>query len=45
MAGGAFDGLLATIVAMDDRDRLTVLMQLLNRAVKIKVDALGVMAT
>jgi transcriptional antiterminator RfaH len=45
MAGGAFDGLLATIISMDERDRLTVLMQLLNRAVRIKVDALGVTAT
>ena len=45
MTGGAFDGLLATIISMDERDRLTVLMQLLNRAVKIKVDALGVSAT
>lgn len=38
LAGGAFDGLVATIVDMDDRDRLTVLMDLLNRPVKVKVD-------
>ena len=38
LAGGAFDGLVATIIEMDDRDRLTVLMDLLNRPVKVKVD-------
>jgi transcriptional antiterminator RfaH len=38
MAGGVFDGLVATIIEMDDRDRLTVLMDLLSRPVKVKVD-------
>jgi len=38
MAGGAFDGLVATIVEMHERDRLTVLMQLLSQAVKVKID-------
>ncbi len=38
MAGGAFDGLIATIIEMDDNDRLTVLMDLLSRPVKVKVD-------
>ena len=38
LAGGAFDGLVATIIEMDDRDRLVVLMDLLNRPVKVKVD-------
>lgn len=35
---GAFDGLVATIIEMDERDRLVVLMDLLNRPVKVKVD-------
>jgi len=38
MAGGAFDGLVATIVEMREKDRLTVLMQLLSRAVKVEID-------
>ena len=38
LSGGAFDGMVATIIAMDERDRLTVLMDLLNRPVKVKVD-------
>ena len=36
--GGAFDGLVATIIEMHERDRLTVLMQLLSRVVKVRVD-------
>lgn len=39
MAGGAFDGLAATIVAMHEKDRLTVLMQMLSRPVKVEVGA------
>ena len=38
LSGGAFDGMVATIIAMDERDRLTVLMDLLNRPVRVKVD-------
>jgi transcriptional antiterminator RfaH len=38
MAGGAFDGLVATIVEMHEKERLTVLMQLLSQAVKVKID-------
>lgn len=38
MAGGAFDGLVATIIDMDEGDRLTVLMNLLNRPVKVKIE-------
>ncbi len=38
LSGGAFDGMVATIIAMDERDRLTVLMDLLNRPVKVKID-------
>jgi transcriptional antiterminator RfaH len=44
MAGGSFDGLVATIIAMDEKDRLMVLMDLLNRPVKVKVDASKVRA-
>lgn len=36
---GPFDGLVATIVEMDERDRLVVLMDFLNRPVKVTVDA------
>lgn len=36
---GAFEGLLATIIDMDEKDRLVVLMDLLNRPVKVRVDA------
>ena len=39
MAGGPFDGLVATIIEMDDRERLTVLMAMLNGQVKVKVGA------
>jgi transcriptional antiterminator RfaH len=37
MAGGAFDGLIATILERDGKDRLIVLMDLLNRPTKVKV--------
>lgn len=36
--GGAFDGLVATIVEMHEPDRLTVLMQLLSRPVKVRLE-------
>ena len=39
MAGGAFDGLIVTILEMDEKDRLVVLMDLLNRPTKVRVDA------
>jgi transcriptional antiterminator RfaH len=39
VAGGAFDGLVATIIEMDEKDRLVVLMSLLNRQVKATVTA------
>ena len=38
VAGGPFDGIVATIVGMHERDRLTVLMDLLSRAVKVSID-------
>jgi transcriptional antiterminator RfaH len=39
MAGGVFDGLIATILEMDEKLRLVVLMDLLNRSTKVRVDA------
>ena len=39
LSGGAFDSLVATIVEMDEKDRLVVLMDLLSRPVKVKVEA------
>ena len=39
MVGGAFDGLIATILECDEKDRLVVLMDLLNRPTKVRVDA------
>lgn len=44
IAGGAFDSLVATIIEMDERDRLVVLMDLLNNKVRVKVEASGVAA-
>lgn len=38
LSGGAFDGLVATIIEMHERDRLTVLMNLLNRPVKVELE-------
>jgi transcriptional antiterminator RfaH len=45
LSGGPFDGLVATIIDMSERDRLIVLMDLLSRPVKVMVDASNVMAT
>lgn len=39
IAGGAFDGLIATIIDMDERDRIVVLMEMLNQAVNVKLSA------
>lgn len=39
LAGGAFDGLVATILSMDEKSRLVVLLDMLNRPVKVKVEA------
>lgn len=44
MSGGAFDGLVATIVAMGEKERLVVLMDILNRSVKIKTEARNIVA-
>lgn len=45
MRGGPFDGLVATIIDMDEKDRLMVLMDLLNQGVKVKVTASSVSAS
>jgi transcriptional antiterminator RfaH len=39
VAAGPFSGLLGTIIDMDDKERLVVLMNLLNRPVKVQVAA------
>jgi hypothetical protein len=39
LAGGPFDGLIGTIIEMDEKERLTVLMDLLNGRVKVNVEA------
>ncbi len=44
ISGGAFDGLVATIIKMNEKDRLIVLMNLLNRPVKVKLEANSVAA-
>jgi transcriptional antiterminator RfaH len=44
ISGGPFDGLAATIIEMDEKDRLVVLMRLLNQSVNVKVAARDVCA-
>ena len=39
VADGSFSGIGGTIIKMDDKDRLVVLMNLLNRTVKVQVAA------
>jgi transcriptional antiterminator RfaH len=43
MAGGVFDGLIATILELDEKDRLVVLMDLLNRPTRVRVEAHAVL--
>jgi transcriptional antiterminator RfaH len=38
LTGGPFDNLIGTIVEMDERERLTVLMNLLNGSVRVRVE-------
>lgn len=40
--GGPFDGLVATIIQMDARDRLTLLMSLVGQHVTLKLDAASI---
>jgi transcriptional antiterminator RfaH len=44
VTGGTFSGLIGTIIRMDDKDRLVVLMNLLSRPVKVHVAARKVVA-
>jgi transcriptional antiterminator RfaH len=37
IAQGPFDGLVATIIEMDEKDRLVVLLDFLNRSTRVKV--------
>jgi transcriptional antiterminator RfaH len=44
LRGGPFDGLIAKIIEMKDKDRLVVLMNLLNQDVRLKVSSAKVRA-
>jgi transcriptional antiterminator RfaH len=44
LRGGPFDGLIARIIEMKDKDRLVVLMNLLNQDVRLKVSSAKVRA-
>lgn len=44
IAEGPFDGTVATIIALDEKDRLVVLMDILNRPVRVRLDARNVSA-
>ena len=37
LAGGAFDGLVATIIETDEKDRLVVLLDFMNRGMRVKL--------
>lgn len=39
IATGAFDGLVATIIEMDEKDRLVLLLDLMNRGIKVKLNS------
>jgi transcriptional antiterminator RfaH len=39
ICGGPFDGIIATILSMSERDRLVVLLDILSRPVKVRIDA------
>jgi transcriptional antiterminator RfaH len=44
ISGGAFDGIVATIIEMNEKDRLVVLLNLLNNQVKAKLKTSNVAA-
>lgn len=44
LSGGPFDGLIATIIEMGDKDRLVLLTSLLNQNVRLKVTSANVRA-
>lgn len=37
--GGPFDGLVARILSLEDKDRIVVLLEVMNRGVKAKIDS------
>lgn len=37
VAAGSFDGIVATIIEMDEKDRLVVLLDFMNRATRVKL--------
>jgi transcriptional antiterminator RfaH len=37
ISDGPFDGIVATIIEMDEKDRLVVLLELMSRGVKVKL--------
>ncbi|MEZ5899109.1 MAG: transcriptional activator RfaH [Hyphomicrobiaceae bacterium] len=45
MTGAAFEGLVATIVEMDEKQRLVVLLDLLNQTVRVHTDVHGIRET
>lgn len=45
VAGGPFDGLVATIIDMNEKDRVVLLMGILNGSVRVKVDIGGISET
>lgn len=45
ITNGAFDGIVATIVQMDEKDRVVVLMDLLNRQVKVRLGVRQIAST
>jgi transcriptional antiterminator RfaH len=45
LTGGAFEGISATIIELNENDRVVVLMEILSRSVKIKVDSKKMLAS
>ena len=43
VVAGVFDGLVATIITLEERDRLTVLLDLMSRPIKVHVEGAQVM--
>jgi transcriptional antiterminator RfaH len=42
IAAGPFDGIVSTIIELDERDRVVVLVELMNRGVKLRLQSTGV---
>jgi transcriptional antiterminator RfaH len=42
ITAGPFDRIVATIIDMDEKDRLIVLLDMMNRAIKVRVDSASV---